>query len=141
MSEIKLEYQIIHNDFDRAGEASSKLKNMLQQIGYPPVIIRRIVISAYEAEMNVVVHASDGKMEVLITTEEVKVFVTDNGPGIKNVEEAMKEGFSTASDKVREMGFGAGMGLPNIKNNTDIMNINSIVPDGTTVEFSVRREL
>lgn len=140
MSEITLTYEIKHNDFDRAGEASSKLKNMLQQIGYPPAIIRRIVISSYEAEMNVVVHASDGEMNIIITPEQVHVTVTDSGPGIENIDDAMKEGFSTASDKVREMGFGAGMGLPNIKQNTDVMNIRSNVPEGTTVEFSVRRE-
>ncbi len=140
MDIIKLNFDIMHNNFEKAGEASSSLKNTLKQIGYPPEKIRRIVVSAYEAEMNVVVHSLGGRMEIQITPEQVNVRVSDCGPGIENVEEAMKEGYSTASDKVREMGFGAGMGLPNIKKNTDELKIESSVPNGTVVSFSVKRE-
>ncbi|HAF07886.1 MAG: ATP-binding protein [bacterium] len=140
MSEIKLSFDIKHNDFDRAGSASSSLKNSLKQLGYPPEDIRRLAIASYEAEMNVVVHASDGKMEAVITPEMVDVWVIDGGPGIKNVELAMQEGYSTAPDKIRELGFGAGMGLPNIKKNSDFFEIESKVPDGTKVHFIIRRK-
>ncbi len=140
MKPIELRMPIKHNDFDRAGEASSKLKNILKQIGYPPSVIRRVAIAAYEAEMNVVVHASDGEMVATITPDEVRVVVKDNGPGIEDVEKAMQEGYSTAPQHIREMGFGAGMGLPNIKKNSDELKIDTKVPDGTTVEFVIRRE-
>jgi len=140
MTTIELDFDIKHNDFDRAGSASSALKNTLKQIGYPPDIIKRIVVSSYEAEMNVVVHASDGHLRAVITPDEVHVIVKDNGPGIENVEMAMKEGYSTAPERIRELGFGAGMGLPNIKKNTDELKVNSTVPEGTTVDFIVRRK-
>ncbi|MGE3063691.1 MAG: ATP-binding protein [bacterium] len=140
MTTIELDFDIKHNDFDRAGSASSALKNTLKQIGYPPDIIKRIVVSSYEAEMNVVVHASDGHLRAVITPNEVRVVVKDNGPGIENVEMAMKEGYSTAPERIRELGFGAGMGLPNIKKNTDVLNVESVVPTGTTVDFIVRRD-
>ncbi len=140
MKPIELRMPIKHNDFDRAGEASSKLKNILKQIGYPPSVIRRVAIAAYEAEMNVVVHASDGEMIAKITPDEVKVVVKDNGPGIEDLDKAMQEGYSTAPQHIREMGFGAGMGLPNIKKNSDELKIDTKVPDGTTVEFVIRRE-
>ncbi|MDD3802784.1 MAG: ATP-binding protein [bacterium] len=139
MTTIELDFEIKHNDFDRAGSASSGLKNTLKQIGYPPDIIKRIVVSSYEAEMNVVVHASDGHLRAVITPDEVHVTVKDNGPGIENVEMAMKEGYSTAPERIRELGFGAGMGLPNIKKNTDELKVESFVPTGTTVDFIVRR--
>ncbi len=140
MSEIRLSFDIKHNDFDRAGAASSNLKNSLKQLGYPPEDIRRVAIASYEAEMNVVVHASDGKMEAIITPEMVDIWVIDKGPGIENIELAMQEGYSTAPDKIRELGFGAGMGLPNIKKNSDFFEIESKVPDGTKVHFIIRRK-
>ncbi|MGE3063882.1 MAG: ATP-binding protein [bacterium] len=112
MTTIELDFDIKHNDFDRAGSASSALKNTLKQIGYPYDIIKRIVVSSYEAEMNVVVHASDGHLQAVITPNEVRVVVEDNGTGIENVEMAMKEGYSTAPERIRELGFGAGMWLP-----------------------------
>ncbi len=138
MKPIELRMPIIHNDFDRAGEASSKLKNILKQIGYPPSVIRRVAIAAYEAEMNVVVHASDGEMYAVITPSEVKVTIKDNGPGIADLNKAMEEGFSTAPQHIRELGFGAGMGLPNIKKNSDELKIETKVPEGTTLEFTIR---
>jgi len=140
MSEIRLSFDIKHNDFDRAGAASSNLKNSLKQLGYQPEDIRRVAIASYEAEMNVVVHASDGKMEAIITPEMVDIWVIDKGPGIENIELAMQEGYSTAPDKIRELGFGAGMGLPNIKKNSDFFEIESKVPDGTKVHFIIRRK-
>jgi len=139
MTAIELNFDIKFHDFERAGSASSELKNTLKKVGYPPELIRRIVVASYEAEMNVVVHASDGKMMAVVSPEFVKVTVTDGGPGIANVDEAMQEGYSTAPEYVRELGFGAGMGLPNIKKNSDELKIDSKVPDGTKVEFIVRR--
>lgn len=141
MTAIELNFEIKFHDFERAGSASSELKNTLKKVGYPPELIRRIVVAAYEAEMNVVVHASDGRMQAVVSPEYVKVIVSDNGPGIANVEEAMQEGYSTAPEYVRELGFGAGMGLPNIKKNSDELKIESKVPDGTSVEFTVRRPI
>lgn len=119
------EYEVIKDDFGRAGIASSDIKKKLRQVGIDNDIIRRVAIATYEAEINIVIHSLGGKITLLIKPERVELFFVDRGPGIENIELAMKEGFSTASNKVREMGFGAGMGLPNIKKCSDEFYIES----------------
>lgn len=130
---IKLKYDIEGGNFSRAGYASSQVKKTLQQLNVNQKLVKKVVVALYEAEVNIVAHANKGTIEITISAEEVKMVLRDEGPGIENVEMAMKEGFSTASQKVREMGFGAGMGLPNIKKNVDQMDIDTIVGKGTTL--------
>jgi len=125
-------------DFANAGTASSKLKAVLERMGIPQDIIRKTAIAAFEAEMNVVIYAVAGMMKYRITDTEVTVTIQDMGQGIPNIELAMTEGYSTAPDHIRAMGFGSGMGLPNIKKNTDSLSVNSIVGEGTTLEFVIR---
>lgn len=131
----ELIFQISGGDFTKTGTASSKVKNTLKSRNVDPKHIKRIVVAIYEAEINVTAHASEGVMKVVISDNEIEVTITDKGPGIENIEKAMEAGFSTASKEVREMGFGAGMGLPNIKKNTDELEISSIPGEGTTVRF------
>ncbi len=135
MKEIMFEYHIKGGDFVKAGFASSDLKKKLKQLNLDPLLIRRIAISSYEAEVNVVAHAYDGMMKVNVNPEQIVVWVEDTGPGIPDIEKAMQEGYSTASDKVREMGFGAGMGLPNIKKNSDRLQIESETGRGTSLKI------
>lgn len=130
-------FQLMGGDFTNAGTASSELKATLGRLGISQEIIRRITIAAFEAEMNVIIHAVAGTMYYAITDKEVKVTVTDMGPGIENIELAMQEGYSTAPDWVREMGWGAGMGLPNIRKNADEFKIDSVVGEGTTLEITI----
>ncbi|HOG20586.1 MAG TPA: anti-sigma regulatory factor [Salinivirgaceae bacterium] len=132
---MQFEFKIMGGDFASAGTASSEVKKVLKQINIDPKIIKRVVVALYEAEVNVCAHAYAGKVDVKITPEEINITITDKGPGIPNIEEAMVEGYSTATPAVREMGFGAGMGLPNIKRNTDKMHIESVVNKGTTLNF------
>ena len=129
-------YQVEGGDFTRAGFASSEVKKVLKQLNVDPVKIKHIVVALYEAEVNIVAHAYRGKIDVDIETDKVFVVLTDEGPGIPDIKLAMQEGYSTASQKVREMGFGAGMGLPNIKKNSDLLNIQSEVGKGTKVEIT-----
>ena len=129
------EYSIKGWDFTRAGEASCEVKNPLKQIGVSQDVIRRVAIAAYEAEMNVVMYARQGKMRCEIDTTSIKIIIEDEGPGIKDIDQAMQEGFSTATSEMREMGFGAGMGLPNIKRNSDFFEISSDVGRGTKLEM------
>ena len=124
-------------DFKNAGAASSNLKGVLEDMGIPSAIIRRVSIAAFEAEMNTIIYAVAGMMSYSITPEMIKIRVQDMGPGIENIELAMTEGYSTAPDYIREMGFGSGMGLPNIKRNADILTVNSLAGEGTTVEFTI----
>ncbi len=131
-----LQYKIEGGDFTNAGFASSEVKKVLKKLNVEPKIIRRVVVALYEAEVNIVAHAYNGNIIVNIDTEKINIKLVDNGPGIENIELAMQEGYSTASAKVREMGFGAGMGLSNIKKNSDSLNIKSIVGTGTTVEIT-----
>jgi len=133
----KLEYDIVGGDFNLAGKASSKIKKKLKQLEVDSATIKRIVVATYEAELNVVAHASCGKLAVIFESDHILVTITDSGPGIENIEQAMEAGYSTASKKVREMGFGAGMGLPNIKKNTDELKIESKVGKGTTLSFKI----
>jgi serine/threonine-protein kinase RsbT len=129
------EYLIKGWDFTRAGEASCEIKNTLKQIGVSQDVIRRVAIASYEAEMNVVMYTQQGKMRCKIDSTKIKISVDDQGPGIEDIEQAMKEGFSTATPEMREMGFGAGMGLPNIKRNSDVFEISSVLGRGTKLKM------
>lgn len=122
---MKLEYDIEQDDFSRAGEASSKIKKLLKQLGIDSGIIRKIAIASYEAEINVVIHSNGGKITVFVKSDCIEVFIEDEGPGIENIELAMTEGYSTATSAIRELGFGAGMGLPNMKRCSDAFFIES----------------
>ncbi len=132
---MKLEFKIASGDFSMAGKASSQIKKMLKQLQIDPKVIKRIVVAIYEAEVNVVAHSVGGKMVAEIDGDGISVVVKDNGPGIKDIKKAMQKGFSTASREVRNMGFGAGMGLPNIDKNTDEFQIESEEGIGTTLTF------
>jgi anti-sigma regulatory factor (Ser/Thr protein kinase) len=132
---MHFEYEIEGGDFTNAGSTSSAVKKMLKQLNVDSGIIKRTVVALYEAEVNVVAHAYKGKILVDIDADAVCIRLIDEGPGISDINKAMEVGYSTASQSVREMGFGAGMGLPNIKNNTDRLNITSKVGEGTTVEI------
>jgi serine/threonine-protein kinase RsbT len=130
-----LQYHIDGGDFVNAGKASSAVKRVLKQLNVPSSRIKRVVIALYEMEVNVVAHATQGQIEVEIESEKISINVKDSGPGIPDLEKAMEEGFTTASREVREMGFGAGMGLPNIKRNSDFMEIESTPGEGTRVRI------
>ncbi|KPJ59323.1 MAG: anti-sigma regulatory factor [Latescibacteria bacterium DG_63] len=128
-------FEITGRDFNRAGTISTKIKEILQEIGIAPSIIRRAAIAAYEAEMNIVMYADRGKVLLTLTPTALRLDVDDEGPGIEDIELAMQEGFSTATDEMREMGFGAGMGLPNIKKNADEFEISSKAGEGTSIDI------
>jgi anti-sigma regulatory factor (Ser/Thr protein kinase) len=132
---MHFEYKVEGGDFTRAGHASSEVKKILKQLGVDFAIVKRIVVALYEAEVNVVAHAFKGTIYVDIDQDKIKIHLIDKGPGIADIELAMKEGYSTASQKVREMGFGAGMGLANIKRNADTFTIKSNIGVGTEVEI------
>ena len=130
-------FTIEQGNFTDAGQASSSVKRTLKQLGVDPANIKRTVVALFEAEINAVAHAYGGTIDIDIDGEMIVMVVADSGPGIPNVEQAMQEGFSTASPKVREMGYGAGMGLPNIKKNTDELKIDTKVGVGTTLTMTV----
>lgn len=130
---MHLTYKIQGGNFSRAGTASSEVKKILKQLNISPKTIRRLVVALYEGEVNIVAHAYNGVITVDIDTEKIRVVLKDNGPGIPDIDMAMEQGYSTATPAVREMGFGAGMGLPNMKKNTDEMTIKSVVNEGTEV--------
>lgn len=134
---MDFQYHIEGGNFNKAGSASSEVKKKLKQLNVDPEIIKRVVVSLYEAEVNVVAHAFEGEVSVAIDTERIFIRIQDKGPGIQDIALAMEEGFSTASDQVREMGFGAGMGLPNIQKNADSLTISSEVGEGTVVEILI----
>ena len=134
---ISFHYDVPGDDFTRAGEASGNVKRSLKQLGFPPDVIRRVSIALYEGEINMVIHAHGGEITVEITPDEILMSLEDQGPGIPDIELAMQEGWSTAKDEVRNLGFGAGMGLPNMKKYTDSMELTSTVGVGTTVRMSV----
>ncbi|GMQ64974.1 ATP-binding protein [Vallitalea maricola] len=133
---MKIHYDVEGGEFISAGVASSKLKKTLKQLGISPIIIRKVSICMYEAEINMVIHANGGVIDVEITPETIDVVINDEGPGIENIDLAMQEGYSTASRKAREMGFGAGMGLPNIKKHSDNMEIETKLGKGTKLELT-----
>jgi len=130
-------FDIEGSNFSKAGTASSEVKKMLKQINIDPKILKRIVICLYEAEVNIVAHAYKGTITATIDSDKIVLELVDEGPGIPDIDKAMQMGFSTASAEVREMGFGAGMGLPNIKNNSDELDIKSTINVGTTVKITV----
>ena len=135
---MHFDFKVTGGDFTGAGQASSRLKKVLKQLGVNPLIIKRAVIALYEAEVNIVAHANKGIIRIHVTSEFVKMVLDDEGPGIKDISKAMEKGFSTASEKVRSMGFGAGMGLPNIQSNADSFNLSSVPGVGTHLEIIVQ---
>lgn len=137
MDEIKLHYDVNAYDFTCAGEASGKLKRSLKDLGFNSSVIRNVAIAVYEAEINMVIHADGGVIDAIITPECITVILADKGPGIPDIDLAMREGYSTAPENVRSLGFGAGMGLPNIKKYTDEMNIETEINVGTTITLKV----
>ena len=137
MSVINLTFDVPGDDFTRAGEASGAVKHKLRKLGYNSDAIRRMAIAMYEAEINMVIHAGGGEIDVAVTDESVDMTLTDQGPGIPDIALAMSEGWSTAPDEVRSLGFGAGMGLPNMKKYSDEFDIQSTVGVGTTVKMLV----
>ena len=139
MSEpLQFHYDVAGGDFSSAGEASVQVKKLLRKMGFPPELIRRISIAMYEGEINMVIHANGGVADVYVDDEQVLVRLEDTGPGIADVEAAMQEGFSTASEEARDLGFGAGMGLPNMKRNADEFDIQSQVGLGTRIQMGFR---
>lgn len=134
---MSFEYKVTGGDFTHAGYASSQVKKMLKQLGVDSTVIKRVVVCLYEAEVNIVAHAWNGVISVELDTDHIFMKLADNGPGIADIEQAMQKGFSTASPEVREMGFGAGMGLPNISANADIFEISSEPGVGTTLEIKI----
>lgn len=137
MEEVKLHYDVNAYDFTCAGEASGKLKRSLKDLGFDASLVRNVAIAVYEAEINMVIHAEGGVIDATITPECITVVLADKGPGIPDVELAMKEGYSTAPENVRSLGFGAGMGLPNIKKYTDEMTIDTEIGVGTTITLKI----
>ena len=137
MELLSLHYDVSGTDFSCAGEASSKIKRNLKELGFPTSVIRNVAIAVYEGEINLVIHGGGGVIDVEITPECISRVLADQGPGIPDVALAMQEGYSTAPDNVRQLGFGAGMGLPNIKKYTDEMIIETEVGKGTTIKLKV----
>jgi serine/threonine-protein kinase RsbT len=134
---VKLNYVVPPDDFTRAGEASSAVKKTLKKLGIHPDVIRRVAIAMYEGEINMVIHAQGGEITVEIYPDRVVMVLADRGPGIANIDLAMQAGYSTAPEEVRNLGFGAGMGLPNMKKYTDEMQVESTLGVGTTVSMTV----
>ncbi len=138
MSEpLVFHFDVDGDDFTSAGQASVQVKKNLRQLGLTPETIRRVSIAMYEGEINMVIHAGGGRAEVLVDESAVTIILEDKGPGIKDIEQAMQEGFSTAPDTIRSLGFGAGMGLPNMKRYSDSMDITSTVGVGTKIVMKV----
>jgi len=137
---FRQEFEIQGGDFSRGGEVSCEVKNLLREIGLPAANVRRAAIASYEAEMNVIMYAEQGRLDLSVTPLEIRIVVEDAGPGIADIELAMNEGYSTATPEMRELGFGAGMGLSNIKKNTDEFQITSEVGKGTRLAMIIRTE-
>src|SRR5512146_3069613 len=130
-------FTIRGDDFEHGGDAAAAVKAAMKDLGPDPATIRRLSIANFEAEMNVIMYAAEARMDLLITPSAIRVVVADRGPGIENIELAMQEGYSTATAEMRARGFGAGMGLPNIKRSTDTFEIESVPGKGTTLRYSV----
>ncbi len=138
MSEaIKFHFAVDGDDFTSAGQASVQVKKALRELGISPEIIRKVSIAMYEGEINMVIHAGGGEADVLVFENRIEIHLSDNGPGIGNIELAMQEGFSTAPDTIRSLGFGAGMGLPNMKRYSDSIRIDSAPGKGTNIFMTV----
>ena len=139
MSEpLKFHFDVDGANFSSAGAASVMVKKKLRQLAYDPEIIRKVSIAMYEGEINMVIHANGGTADVEVSDEEITIILSDRGPGIPDVELAMQAGYSTARDNIRNLGFGAGMGIPNMKKYTDYLNIDTVVGEGTTVTMKVK---
>ena len=138
MPDVTFHFDVDGEDFSSAGEASVLVKKKLRQLGVPADVIRKVSIAMYEGEINMVIHANGGAADVTVTDSEVIIVLADSGPGIPDVSLAMKEGYSTARDNIRALGFGAGMGLPNMKKYTDSMKIDTEVGVGTTITITVK---
>ena len=134
---VKFVYEVDGTNFTSAGEASISIKKNLRLLGFNPAIIRRVAIAMYEGEINMVIHAGGGRATVYIYNDRIEMILEDHGPGIADIGLAMSEGFSTAPENIRNLGFGAGMGLPNMKKNTDEMKIDSTLGVGTTITMIV----
>ena len=130
-------FDVSGNDFTSAGQASVQVKKNLRQLGFTPEIIRRVSIAMYEGEINMVIHAGGGTADVIVSEKYIEIVLQDSGPGIKDIEQAMQAGYSTATDTIRSLGFGAGMGLPNMKKNTYSMEIKSSLGVGTCITMRV----
>lgn len=137
VAEVETQFAIPEKDFNTAGKGSSELKNLLKRLGVDSVVLRRIAVASYEAEINVAAHSKGGIMYSTVYDDLIHVRFEDEGPGIANIEQAMTPGFSTADDLVRELGFGAGLGLPNIKKNSDAMRLISAAGSSTKLEFLI----
>lgn len=134
---IKLHYTVSPDDFTRAGEASGDVKSKLKKMGVSPEAVRKVAIAMYEGEINMVIHADGGEIDVEISEDDITMILADKGPGIADIEQAMQAGWSTAPDNIRSLGFGAGMGLPNMKKYSDDMKIDTVIGVGTTVTMKV----
>ncbi len=132
------EFEVEGGDYVTGGESSCRILEILKELAFPPAIVRRAGIAAYEAEMNIVMYAEQGQINLTVTPDRIVIVAEDRGPGIEDIDLAMQEGYSTATDEIREMGFGAGMGLPNIKKNSDDMELSSTVGEGTRVQIVIR---
>ena len=137
MEPIIFTYTVDGDDFSSAGEASSAVKKALKQLGFSPDVVRRVAIAMYEAEINMVIHAEGGEITVEVSEKQIRIVLADRGPGIKDIDLAMQEGYSTAPEEVRNLGFGAGMGLPNIKKYSDDLKIESELGVGTTLTILI----
>lgn len=137
---VKLNYECEGGNFDIAGEASAKIKKTLQRIGIPADVVRRIAIGTYEAEMNVIIHGGGGRVAAEVFPDKTIITVSDEGPGIPDIQQALQEGWSTAPDYVRQMGFGAGMGLPNMVKCSDDIDIHSVVGEGTNIVMTFKHQ-
>lgn len=135
---FRQEFPVKGGDFAKAGAVACRIKDLLKDMGLDTAIIRRAAIASYEAEMNVIMYAWEGRMNLAVSPMEVRITVDDKGPGIEDIEKAMTEGYSTATQEMRELGFGAGMGLPNIKKNADVFQIDSQSDRGTHLEIIIR---
>lgn len=138
MSDVTFHFIVDGEDFSSAGEASVLVKKKLRQLGLSSEVIRRVSIAMYEGEINMVIHADGGEATVTVTDEDVVIVLADKGPGIADIDKAMQEGYSTARENIRALGFGAGMGLPNMKKYTDSMDIQTEIGVGTTITMKVR---
>ena len=135
---INFHFDVDGDDFSSAGAASVEVKKNLRQLGFPPDVIRKVAIAMYEGEINMVIHANGGPADVFVLSDEITMVLRDQGPGIADVSLAMQEGFSTARDNIRSLGFGAGMGLPNMKKYTDTMEIETELGKGTKIIMKVK---
>ena len=134
---LTFHFEVDGDNFTSAGEASLSMKKNLRQLGLSPETIRRVSIAMYEGEINMVIHAGGGTADVTVHPDRIEIVLADKGPGIENIELAMREGFSTAPENIRNLGFGAGMGLPNMKKNTDSLVVNTALGVGTTITMTV----